>query len=66
MGLFTDPIDDRSCWMCEHWQVEHPRSSPIVCLYGGRVTVEPNPDHGCAFFARATGSDDEAPQARKP
>jgi hypothetical protein len=60
MGLFTEPIEGRSCWMCEHWQVENPRPTTITCLYGGSMTVKPNPERACAMFARATGSDDES------
>lgn len=64
MGLFQDPLDGKSCWMCEHWQVEHPRPSTVTCVRKRSPSATPLPNTGCAFYVRATGSDDETDNAK--
>lgn len=54
------------CRLCEHWGFEQPGTPHVICLYGGRQQVHADGEHGCAFWVRATGSDDEpAPRPLK-
>jgi len=37
------------------------RSRAAQCVRGGRVQIQANPERGCVYWVRATGSDDELP-----
>jgi hypothetical protein len=47
------------CATCEHFHGEWvARGAHAVCRLGGRRQVQAQPTRGCAFHARAPGSDD--------
>jgi len=58
---FQPPNDDsRACRRCEHYGGVDSSGAHAVCmrLPGGQLRAMPQ--FGCAFFVRATGSDDDA------
>lgn len=54
----------RPCRGCEHWGGDVPNTPHAVCLRDRRPQVQANPEHGCVFWVRAIGVDDEADERR--
>lgn len=55
----------RPCRGCEHWGGDVPNTlHASVCLRDGRTQVQANREHGCVFWLRAIGVDDEADEHR--
>ncbi len=61
LGAFLQNGDGRSCWTCMYWEVVWPRPYTATCLqrFPAMKIAHSNPDRGCAFYKRETGSDDE-------
>jgi hypothetical protein len=59
MGLFDNPITDRHCGRCEFWAADIAGGSHILCMYGDRKQVQPQPERGCVYWIRCVGADDE-------
>lgn len=65
MGLFQDGSEGRECRFCEHWGGDIPNTASAVCTRKRR-SVNAIAKTGCVFWVRATGSDDDAPDERRP
>ncbi|CDY79509.1 hypothetical protein BGLT_02290 [Caballeronia glathei] len=59
MGLFENDGAEHACWKCEHWGGNLEGTSHARCERGGSVQVIARAEFGCAFWVRATGSDDD-------
>lgn len=59
-GAATPPPVARPCWYCVHWAGPcwgDPYMSD--CRQGGRKSCVPNAAHGCVYWMRETGVDDD-------
>ncbi len=55
------PAAGGGCATCEHFHGEWlARGAHAICRMGARRQVQAQPSRGCAFHARAPGSDDAA------
>jgi hypothetical protein len=59
---FTAPPEPHRCPDCEHWGGWLNRVNGL-CAKPGAAPVVGQPEHGCAYWVRATGADDE-PEAQ--
>jgi hypothetical protein len=59
MGMFDRNDAEHPCWRCEHWGGDIADGSHALCLHGAGRQVQAQPERGCVFWVRATGSDDE-------
>lgn len=59
MGLFQDYHEDHECWRCEHWGGDMPGTIHAFCERPKTPGLNTFACRGCAFWVRATGSDDD-------
>lgn len=49
----------RPCRACEHWGGDLPAAGDACVCYRDGQQVQANKHHGCVFWVRAIGADDE-------
>ena len=53
------PTEPRPCWWCVSFVQMTAGDTAALCRQGGARSVRAMPQHGCVFYMRATGADDE-------